>query len=157
PCTFSASHVPGPSCVRDLSDDRHPQAGAALARRAGTSPPRDLVTRARNRLIKLVPRRAMDAPEGGAAFSIWEMSAEGLIFADATANHSVRAAADRQVAYRFMTKTARVSHRAAPMRGAESRSGEMTKQFEGKVALVTGAASGIGRASALAFAREGAK
>jgi NAD(P)-dependent dehydrogenase (short-subunit alcohol dehydrogenase family) len=36
-------------------------------------------------------------------------------------------------------------------------SGEMTKQFEGKVALVTGAASGIGRASVLAFAGEGAK
>jgi NADP-dependent 3-hydroxy acid dehydrogenase YdfG len=38
------------------------------------------------------------------------------------------------------------------MRRGRIREWRMPKQFEGKVALVTGAASGIGRASALAFA-----
>jgi NAD(P)-dependent dehydrogenase (short-subunit alcohol dehydrogenase family) len=33
----------------------------------------------------------------------------------------------------------------------------MQKRFEGKVALVTGAATGIGRAAALGFAQDGAR
>ena len=35
--------------------------------------------------------------------------------------------------------------------------GSLRKRFEGKVVLITGATSGIGRAAALAFAAEGAK
>jgi len=33
----------------------------------------------------------------------------------------------------------------------------MAKQFQGKVAIVTGASAGIGKATAIAFGREGAR
>src|SRR5262249_15788342 len=56
-----------------------------------------------------------------------------------------------------MTKRSPTVTSGGPMRGAESGSGEMTKQFEGKVALVAGAASGIRRGNAPAFVREGGK
>ena len=47
--------------------------------------------------------------------------------------------------------------RAIPVRGHRSEGGgRLTARFEGKVAFITGAAHGQGRASALALAREGA-